>query len=74
MSAPVPSSELAKIKCAACGEEFGCGANASCESGALDCWCAGVKISDPALEQMQARYQGCLCRSCLTRFVEGERA
>ena len=73
MSTPAPTSGLEQIRCAACGEDFGCGANASCESSPLDCWCSTIKVSEATLEEVQARYQGCLCRRCLTGFVEGER-
>lgn len=74
MSASPPSSGLVQTKCAACGEEFGCGANATCEGLAPDCWCAAFKVSERELEELQASYQGCLCRNCLTRLVEDKRS
>ena len=69
MSASLPSPNLVQTKCAACGLEFGCGANASCE-GIPDCWCAAIKVTDQRLKELQASYKGCLCRNCLTRFAE----
>ena len=73
MSVSPPSSGLVQTKCAACGEEFGCGANATCEGPAPDCWCAAIKVSDQLLEELQASYQGCLCQNCLLRFAADER-
>ncbi|HLM09211.1 MAG TPA: cysteine-rich CWC family protein [Thermoleophilaceae bacterium] len=45
--------------CAHCGEPFGCGA------GTGSCWCAAVDVSAEALDRLAARYDGCLCPSCL---------
>lgn len=73
MSTPVPGSGLEQVKCVACGEEFGCGANAGPGDAIPNCWCSAVEVSEAALAEMQARYQGCLCRNCLTRFTVNER-
>lgn len=69
MSTPVPSPELQQLKCVACGEEFGCGANVSPGDAILNCWCSAIEIGEAALAEIQARYQGCLCRNCLTRVA-----
>ena len=74
MSTPVPGSGLEQVKCVACGEEFGCGANASPGDAIPNCWCSAIEVSEAALAEMQARYRGCLCRNCLTRFYVDERA
>ena len=57
--------------CPACGEQFDCGVKSPCESSA-GCWCAKIQLNERALIELQTRYQGCLCRNCLTRFAEDE--
>lgn len=74
MFTPLPTPELEQLKCVACGEEFGCGANASAGDTTLNCWCSAIEISEEALAEMQSRFQGCLCRNCLTKFNVDERA
>jgi hypothetical protein len=46
--------------CAACGEEFSCGAPAS------GCWCEELQIAREVLSELRARYTDCLCRQCLS--------
>ena len=70
MSVSITSLGLVQITCAACGEEFGCGANTPCEGPKPDCWCATIQVSDAKLEEIQARYQGCLCRNCLVKLAD----
>jgi len=50
--------------CPACGQRFACGASLR------GCWCAEIKLSDAARAELQRRYSGCLCRSCLERWAE----
>ena len=68
MSESVSTPGLEQLKCVACGEEFGCGANASPADASLNCWCAAIEITEAELAEIQDRYQGCLCRNCLTNF------
>jgi len=74
MSTPVPTPGLEQLHCVACGEEFGCGANANPRGATLNCWCSAIEVREAALTEMKARYQGCLCRNCLTKLSDGERA
>lgn len=64
--APAPSI------CAACGEEFSCGANSSCEVTPSSCWCFEVKLSETTRTELQSRYQGCLCNKCLGALAGDE--
>jgi Cysteine-rich CWC len=50
--------------CPACGAEFGC------KSPSTDCWCGGLKLSERALADLEARYSGCLCPQCLAQVAE----
>jgi hypothetical protein len=50
--------------CEACGETFACGAKLT------GCWCTEVKLDERLRTQLRARYQHCLCRSCLEKFAE----
>ena len=74
MSVPIPNQETpgacAPAICAACGGEFGCGANQNCDTAPLDCWCMSVDLSPAALNELQERYRGCLCSKCLRAFAE----
>jgi hypothetical protein len=57
----VAPSLRAAQKCAACGEEFHCGASV------WGCWCAEVKLTDAQRAALRAKYRGCLCRNCLEK-------
>lgn len=48
-------------KCAACGAEFGCGAEAQ------SCWCQEIETTAELRAELSRKYQGCLCRDCLTK-------
>lgn len=50
--------------CAACGNEFGCGAKLS------GCWCAEIKLSEETIADLSKQYRGCLCRPCLEKLAE----
>jgi hypothetical protein len=52
--------------CEACGNSFACGATLT------GCWCTEVKLSERLRSTLRARYQHCLCRSCLERFAEAD--
>ncbi len=45
--------------CAACGDEFSCGATLA------GCWCSEVKLSEEARATLKSQYFDCLCRKCL---------
>jgi hypothetical protein len=51
------------VRCPACGEAFGCGADQPVSE---PCWCTRVTLGKPALDALTATYQGCLCPGCLT--------
>ena len=65
-----PPVALATAICAACGEEFGCGANQNSDTTPLDCWCMSVDLGPAALNELQERYRGCLCSKCLRAFAK----
>jgi hypothetical protein len=48
--------------CPACGRGFQC-------SGDSDCWCASVRLTGKALEELRAVYTDCLCEDCLRKFA-----
>jgi hypothetical protein len=54
--------------CARCGRPFHCGAN-----DAEPCWCCAVTLDAATLAELNARYRGCLCRSCLEAASSGHR-
>ncbi|HYY58827.1 MAG TPA: cysteine-rich CWC family protein [Pyrinomonadaceae bacterium] len=54
--------------CEACGNAFTCGATLA------GCWCTEVEVSERLRAQLRERYQHCLCRPCLERFAEADRA
>lgn len=62
----VISSSCGESVCEACGVSFACGAASG------RCWCAELTLSEHALAKLRARYRGCLCRACLTDYVEVE--
>jgi hypothetical protein len=45
--------------CEACGQPF------ACEISLTGCWCSGVRLSDEVRARIRARYNTCLCRTCL---------
>jgi Cysteine-rich CWC len=53
--------------CAACGEEFSCGAPVA------GCWCEDVQVAAEVLVALRARYADCLCRQCLTAAAASAR-
>jgi len=56
----LPGSAPTLKSCAACGEEFSCGAPAA------GCWCEELQITREGLRDLHARYPDCLCRRCLS--------
>ncbi|MEO6050935.1 MAG: cysteine-rich CWC family protein [Pyrinomonadaceae bacterium] len=55
----ITKSGLEQKVCDACGEKFGCGAK-------LDgCWCSDVKLATAIADDLQTKYQDCLCPKCL---------
>ncbi|HKQ54097.1 MAG TPA: cysteine-rich CWC family protein [Pyrinomonadaceae bacterium] len=56
---------VAPAVCEACGCEFTCGASLA------GCWCEEIKLSKEARAELRARYERCLCRSCLENYAEG---
>lgn len=51
--------------CEACGSAFQCGASLR------GCWCVSVKLSAEIRQQLRARYQDCLCPTCLQAAAAG---
>ena len=61
---PVPVTETAAAwapkRCARCGAEFRCGADAP------SCWCDGLTLTETQRARLaDLRLDGCLCRACL---------
>ena len=54
----LPTLNRAQV-CPACGQSFACEINLN------GCWCSEVKLSAETLQELRAKYKGCLCRSCL---------
>lgn len=52
-----------KKKCAKCGKEFECKHTA-------ECWCNDLKISKNLSEYLRNNFDNCLCKNCLTEFIE----
>jgi hypothetical protein len=52
-------NEVKKLICEACENEFSCSANSN------NCWCFDLKIEASALLEIEKKYGGCLCGSCL---------
>lgn len=50
--------------CAACGAPLSCGATGS------SCWCQEIATTAQVRAGLAAKYQGCLCRVCLTRAAK----
>ncbi len=50
--------------CEHCGEPFQCQG--------YRCWCETVRITDSQMDWIAARYQDCLCPSCLGRVAAGQ--
>lgn len=44
--------------CPVCGRNFRC-------AGSADCWCASVRLTGKALEELRATHVDCLCEDCL---------
>jgi hypothetical protein len=49
--------------CPQCSQEFHCSKSARC-------WCYEVETSASLLEEIQAKYNSCLCPDCLKRYSE----
>lgn len=52
--------------CEKCGEVFDCAHSA-------DCWCFEFKISENLSKYFAKNFRDCLCKSCLTYFIENEK-
>lgn len=52
-----------KETCEACGAEFRCDPMGSC-------WCFGETIPKEARENIEGRYERCLCQTCLRKAVD----
>jgi len=53
-----------KSICESCGEAFSCGANVG------KCWCFAVEVKAETLAELQEKFEGCLCESCLKGIKE----
>jgi cysteine-rich CWC protein len=56
----LPGSAPTLKSCAACGQQFCCGAPVP------GCWCEELQIASDVLSKLRARYADCLCRRCLS--------
>jgi len=56
----VPETTPLDARCPRCGGEFHCGAN-----DAGPCACTTITLTTALRAELSARYQGCLCLSCL---------
>ena len=53
--------------CESCGKTFGCGAN-------LDgCWCSAVSLTIENASEIKAKFEDCLCPSCLAKYATANR-
>ncbi len=51
--------------CPRCGGPVHCGA-----ADVQGCWCSRLTLDSATLEQLHARYQGCLCAGCLAQLAK----
>jgi hypothetical protein len=58
---PTPGSGK-DVKCPICGESFNCTLSATC-------WCARKVVPDEVRYHLAARYDTCVCNSCLDRLI-----
>jgi len=65
IAALVSPSAREPSACESCGAEFACGATLA------GCWCSEIKLSEETRAELRARFQRCLCRTCLERFAAG---
>jgi ribosomal protein L34E len=54
------ADETPQAACARCGEAFHCGVDDD-----KPCWCSQVKLNPQTLRDLEQRYRGCLCGTCL---------
>jgi len=52
--------DATRTVCPRCGQAFQCGVNDD-----QPCWCSRVALSAATLAELEKRYRGCLCGSCL---------
>ena len=52
--------------CSKCKKEFSCGRNDE------KCWCNEITIDKEDLNHLSKKFEGCLCRECLSKFTEQE--
>jgi len=45
-----------------------CGATFPCLPGG--CWCAALRLSPVTLQELRAKYDNCLCPTCLLRLAQ----
>ncbi|MBP6001963.1 MAG: cysteine-rich CWC family protein [Pyrinomonadaceae bacterium] len=57
-------TKVEQKQCEACGERFGCGANAD------RCWCTSVELTADAAAALKSSYSDCLCPKCLDKQNE----
>ena len=48
-------------QCEACGQRF------DCKIGLQACWCGLVRVSEQTRQILRAKYENCLCRTCLEK-------
>jgi hypothetical protein len=63
---PAAAAAPATDRCPRCGGTFHCGVN-----DAPPCACTGVTLDAALRRQLQARWRGCLCLSCLRALADG---
>lgn len=53
-----------KMICESCGNDLLCGAKTG------SCWCFEVQVDSDKLEDLQKKFNNCLCQNCLTNKIE----
>lgn len=61
--ASVEISESFSKKCGRCGSGLICYSDGNC-------WCQDLRVHPETMESLQAQYNGCLCKNCLTFFAD----
>jgi len=52
--------QIMEKRCANCSLPF------ECQAQSLECWCKTVKMWQPIRQQLAEKYDGCLCKTCLS--------
>lgn len=58
----IAKTDIEKLICESCGEEFSCGANVG------KCWCFSVEVEKETLTKLRDDFKRCLCEECLNTY------